>query len=149
MIIMYTNKLYDSKILNPHWVLGFVDGEGCFHVSVSKNNNTSLGYQVTLEFTISQHIRDKELMMKLIKFFGCGYVTQTTSNHLQFRIRNRNDLRTKLYPFFDIYPPLTIKSLDYLDFKLVHSMLDDKLHLTQEGLDKIRTIQTRMNRNRN
>lgn len=138
---MNANKLYDSKILNPNWVLGFVDGEGCFHVSVSKNNNTSLGYQVTLEFTISQHIRDKELIAKLIKFFGCGYVVQTTFNHLQYRIRNKNNLKTNLYPFFETYPLLTVKSLDYLDFKLVHSMLESKLHLTPKGLDEIRTIQ--------
>jgi len=145
---MNVNQLYDSKILNPNWVLGFIDGEACFHVSVSKNKNTSLGYQVTLEFTISQHIRDKELMNLFIKFFGCGYVVQTTYNHVQYRIRNKKDLKTKLYPFFEAYPLLTIKSLDYLDFLLVHSMLESKLHLTQEGLDKVRTIQAGMNRNR-
>src|SRR5258708_27468423 len=116
---MNTNKLYDSKLINPDWVLGFIDGEGCFHVSVSKNKNTSLGYQVTLEFSISQHIRDKELMGKLIQFFGCGYVAQTRLDHLQFRIRNKNDLKMNLYPFLQKYPLLTVKSLAYSDFKQV------------------------------
>ncbi len=43
---------------------------------------------------------------------------------------------------------MTIKSLDYLDFKRVHSMLESKLHLTPEGLNDIRAIQAGMNLNR-
>lgn len=147
MMIM-TPKLYDSSLLNPHWIVGFIDGEGCFHVGISKNKTMKLGYQVTLEFSITQHIRDKELMNKLIDFFGCGYVIKDTPMKLQYRIRDRQDLSKSLFPFLDQNTLLTVKSLDYLDFKLVHSMLEEKLHLTQEGLDKIRTIQARMNLNR-
>ena len=53
-----------------------------------------------------------------------------------------------IFPFLDKNSLLTIKSLDYQDFKKVHSMLESKLHLTPEGLDEIRAIQARMNRNR-
>lgn len=60
------NKLYNNNILHPQWVVGFIDGEGCFHISVSKNSTMKLGYQVSLEFTITQHIRDKELMNKFV-----------------------------------------------------------------------------------
>lgn len=141
-------NFYDPKILNPSWVQGFTDGEGCFHVSVSKNNSARLGYQVSLEFSITQHIRDKELIEKLIKFFGCGYIIHDTSMKVQYRIRDRVELEKYLFPFFDAYPLLTIKSKDYEDFKKVHAMLERKLHLTQEGLDEIRNIQAGMNRNR-
>ena len=147
MMIMIP-KLYDSSPLNPHWIVGFIDGEGCFHVGISKNKTMKLGYQVTLEFSITQHIRDKELMNKLIDFFGCGYVIKDTPMKLQYRIRDRQDLSKNLFPFLDQNTLLTVKSLDYLDFKLVHSMLEEKLHLTQEGLDEIRIIQARMNLNR-
>jgi len=141
-------NLYDSNILNPSWVQGFTDGEGCFHVSVSKNNTTKLGYQVSLEFSITQHIRDKELIEKLINFFGCGYIINDTQMKVQYRIRDRIELEKYLFPFFDAYPLLTIKLKDYEDFKKVHAMLGKKLHLTPEGLDEIRNIQAGMNRNR-
>jgi len=147
-MVVNNANLYDFKILNPSWVQGFTDGEGCFHVSVSKNNATKLGYQVSLEFSITQHIRDKELIEKLIKFFGCGYIINDTSMKVQYRIRDRQELALYLFPFFDSNPLLTIKSKDYEDFKLVHSMLAKKLHLTPEGLNEIRLIQARMNRNR-
>lgn len=142
-------KLYDSNVLNPNWIVGFIDGEGCFHVSVSKNKSMKLGYQVSLEFSITQHIRDKELMNKLVDFFGCGYVINDTPMKLQYRIRDRKDLSERLFPFLDQNSLLTIKSLDYLDFKRVHSMLENKLHLTPEGLNEIRIIQAGMNLKRN
>ena len=143
-----SKKLYDSSRLNPRLIVEFNDGEWCFYVVISKNKTMKLGYQVTLEFSITQHIRDKELMNKLIDFFGCGYVIKDTPMKLQYRIRDRQDLSKNLFPFLDQNTLLTVKSLDYLDFKLVHSMLEEKLHLTQEGLDKIRTIQASMNLNR-
>lgn len=34
-----------------------------------KNNTMKLGYQVSLEFVITQHIKDKDLMEKFITFF--------------------------------------------------------------------------------
>lgn len=138
-------KQYDSNILDPNWIVGFIDGEGCFHVSVAKNKTMKLGYQVSLEFSITQHIRDEELMTKFIDFFGCGYVINDTPMKVQYRIRDRQDLSGKLFPFLDQNLLMTVKSLDYLDFKLVHSMLEDKLHLTQKGLDDIRAIQAGMN----
>ena len=40
-------RLYSSKSiakeLNPNFVTGFSDGEGCFHVSIRKNNRIKLG----------------------------------------------------------------------------------------------------------
>ena len=41
--------------LDPHWVSGFVDGEGCFHVSINKFPKMSIGWQVLPEFRIVQH----------------------------------------------------------------------------------------------
>lgn len=68
---MLTPLLYDAAILPVYWVVGFIDAEACFHVSVAVNNTMTLGYQVSLEFCISQHIRDRLLMNKFIAFFGC------------------------------------------------------------------------------
>ncbi len=67
-------KLFNEKIFNPYWVVGFVDGEGCFSVGVFKNKTLRLGYQVQLEFSITQHKRDHDLLLQFIEFFGCGYV---------------------------------------------------------------------------
>jgi hypothetical protein len=44
-----------SMNLNAQWVVGFVDGEGCFHVGINQNESMSLGVQVLPEFTVVQH----------------------------------------------------------------------------------------------
>jgi len=146
--IMLTPLLYNASVLPLWWVVGFIDAESCFHVSVAVNNTMKLGYQVSLEFCISQHIRDRALLEKFIVFFGCGYVINESPTQLQFRIRDRADLATYLFPFLDSHPLLTMKSKDYADLKRVHSMLENRVHLTQAGLDEIRAIAGAMNRGR-
>jgi hypothetical protein len=43
-------NLFNGKIVNPYWVVGFPGGgEGCFSVGVFKNTTLRLGYQVQLE----------------------------------------------------------------------------------------------------
>src|SRR5947209_8495092 len=108
-------------VINPWWVVGFADGEACFHVSVIANATMKLGFSCALEFSITQHIRDILLLEKLIEFFECGYIVNDTASKCQFRIRNRTELANNLFPFFDKYPLLSIKSLDYADFKRVHA----------------------------
>ena len=36
------------------WIVGFVDGEGCFSVSVFKNKTTKNGWQIFPEFVVTQ-----------------------------------------------------------------------------------------------
>jgi hypothetical protein len=43
--------------LSPDWVVGFVDGEGCFHVSITRHPSMKIGYQVLPEFVVVQHRR--------------------------------------------------------------------------------------------
>lgn len=45
-----------KKIPNPEWVAGFLYGEGCFYVGIKKNSAYKVGFQVILDFSISQHI---------------------------------------------------------------------------------------------
>ena len=40
--------------LTSQWVTGFIDGEGCFHVSIVKNKTMKTGFEVQLQFSITQ-----------------------------------------------------------------------------------------------
>lgn len=142
---MKNNILFD-----PMWIVGFVDGEGCFHVAISKNSTMRLGYQVLLEFSIVQSNRDKTLLLALIDYFDCGIVkaNDKVKSKYQFIVRNQKDLTNIIIPFFDKHPLLTQKQLDYLDFKLILEMMNRGEHLTENGLIEIRKIKSKMNRNR-
>ena len=52
--------------LNPHWISGFVCGDGNFDVRIS-STNSKLGYRVLLRFIITQHSRYIRLMEKIVE----------------------------------------------------------------------------------
>jgi len=63
-------------------------------------------------------------------------------------ILNYDDILNVIIPFFDKYPILGIKPLDYNDFKLIAYLLKEETHLTVEGLEQIYKIKAGMNTNR-
>jgi hypothetical protein len=138
------NKL----ILHPAWVTGFIDGEGTFYIGLMKNTTMTLGIQVQLQFSITQHIRDAELMRKLIPFFGTGTVVSDGPTKVQFRIRRYSDFYKSLFPLLDEFPLMTQKRLDAEAFRKAHAIIKDGRHLTVSGLDEIRALKTQMNRAR-
>jgi len=111
-------KLFNERIFNPYWVVGFVDGEGCFSVlvlgcpktraGVFKNKTLRLGYQVQLEFSITQHIRDHNLLLQFPEFFGCGYVAPDGPTKEKYLVRDLSDLNRVIIPFFHSYPLRTL-----------------------------------------
>ena len=106
-----------------------------------------LGYQVSLEFSICQHSRDKLMMQKLISFFGFGYLAKDGPTKYQYRVRNTTNL-ISLFSLFDVHPLQTQKQLDAIAFRQVLDLVLAKRHLTLEGLSEIRKIKSTMNRAR-
>jgi hypothetical protein len=86
------------------------------------------------------------LLNNLINSFGCGkcYIRKNQPAG-DFIIENFSDIVEKLIPFFDKYPILGIKSLDYVNFKTVVGIMQSKEHLTLSGLEKIRKLKSEMN----
>ena len=137
----------DVVIPHPNWLTGFVDGEGCFYVLVSADKNYSTGVRVKLTFYITQHRRDELLMAKLIEYLGCGRVNKpsTRSNEMDFVVTKIGDILGKIIPFFfQKYPLQGVKSLDLRDFCAVAKIMEDKSHLTLEGMRKIKSLKSGM-----
>lgn len=101
------------SVKDPNWISGFTSGDGCFYVSISKSSFTKTGFTVVLRFQIAQHSRDIILMKSLITYLGCGRVEEK-QNMSYFLVTKFNDIIEKVIPFFDKYPILGIKSLDYV-----------------------------------
>lgn len=132
--------------LNAEWITGFVDGEGCFHVSVNSHKEMSVGYQVLPEFTVVQHKRDAKLLEALKSFFKCGVVRVNHGDRLAFRVRSLKDLASVIVPFFKKYPLNSTKKEDFESFCKALSLIQAGEHLTDTGIKKIRTIKSQMNR---
>jgi len=132
--------------LDTNWVVGFVDGEGCFHVAINKLPKMSLGWQVLPEFRVVQHQRDEGTLHQIREFFGLGVVTRNHGDRMEFRARGMENLN-KIIEFFKKHPFKTsAKQRSFEQFCQVIKMMDNKEHLTREGLDKIASIAAEMNR---
>lgn len=126
--------------LEAQWVVGFVDGEGCFHVGISSVGSDKV--QVLPEFVITQHARDVKVLEAIKTYFGCGVVrfNNRTRNVMCYRVRQLEHLVNIIIPFFDKHQLKTIKKIDFLKFKKVVFCVQKGKHLTAEGLIEIKNI---------
>ena len=129
-----------------YWVSGFMSGEACFMIKVSKSKTHKLGSSTALYFLVNQHIRDAYLLENFTQFFDCGsFSIKEKSDIATFTVTNFNNILEKVIPFFVEYPILGIKSKDFEDFKQASLLIKSKTHLTRQGFDEILLIKSRMN----
>ena len=131
--------------LNAQWVVGFIDGEGCFHIGINQNKEMKLGVQVLPELTVVQHERDEQVLHGLKDYFGCGVVRKNHGKIKAYRVRGHQNLLTKIIPFFEKHQLKTKKRIDFVKFRRVVRLMDDGAHLEPEGLERIRQIKSQMN----
>jgi len=134
--------------LDAQWVVGFVDGEGCFFVGINPHPEMTAGFQVLPEFTVVQHRRDIQLLHALKAFFGCGVVRINREDRMAYRVRRLEHLKEKILPFFEQHPLHSKKRLDFLKFRKVIRWMEKGEHLRPEGIRKIGALASTMNRGR-
>src|SRR5277367_1543412 len=86
-------------------------------------------------------------MKNIIDYLGCGniYIGPMV---VDYKISKINDLIDKIFPFFDKYRIVGMKSLDYQDLKKISILIKNGDHLTDEGLYKIKQIKAGINKAR-
>ena len=141
-----------ERPVTAQWVVGFVDGEGCFSVPIFKNRTCRFGWQVQPAFTVVQGARSVGALHLLKQFFGCGHVGRNDrhDNHREplhrFTVRRRSDLSGRIIPFFEEHPLVTAKCADFVRFASIVRMMEQGVHLSVDGLVRIATITEMMNR---
>lgn len=81
-----TLKSLQPVNINPWFVTGFLDGEGCFMIYIRKNSKYSTGWAIQLVFKMVLHKKDIDLLDSIQKFFGVGkiYLDKDTVNYQVF-----------------------------------------------------------------
>ena len=106
-----------------------------------------------LRFSIGQHARDKQLMGDFITYFNCGTLAKKFNKkynnyHYEYQVNKFSDINTKIIPFFNKYPIVGVKLLDFQDFCKIVKIIEQNGHLIQSGLKNIREIKQGINKNR-
>jgi len=131
--------------LDPNWVTGFVDAEGCFSVIIEISEDFK--WKVRVSFEINLHEKDKEILYKIQSFFGVGAVYHRSDKKKSvYRVTNVNYMKDVIIPHFTIYPLISKKALDFFFWSKVVEIILNKEHLTKEGFLKILPYYASINR---
>ncbi len=142
----------DMKKLSAGYIVGFVDGEGSFHVAVYQDPRMKVGVKFIPEFHVSQRESSRAVLDAFVPFLGCGYVK---ANHAKnprdmtyvFVVRDREDLLKKIIPFFQKHLLQTEKANDFSLFANIVTKMANGHHLNKAGAKRLLKIAYRMNQN--
>jgi len=137
--------------LNPWYIAGLIDGEGCFCINISKHKTKKLGFDPRLMFEVEMIIEDKPLLEKLQKALGCGHIYVLNYErygwrpHVKFAVKSHKEIKEKIIPFFKKYKLQGKKAKDFEFFCQASKIFWKKEHLTLQGINRLREIQSKMN----
>lgn len=132
--------------LNPYYLVGLVDGEGCFCVSFNKHkNNRKL--EVRLLFEIELREDDKGILERVKETLNCGNIYYLNYErykkwrpHYKYKVSSLKDISEKIIPFFKQYPLQAKKKHNFAIFCKVAELMLSKRHLSKEGIEEIRKL---------
>lgn len=139
-----------KKVLNPWYIVGFVEGEGTFHVAFYTDPRMKQKIKVIPEFHVNQSYLRISTLKEIKKYFDCGYIKVNHAKRQDddtyvFVVRNREDLLAKIIPFFQKYPLRSIKQDSFEKFAKIIKMMNCSEHLKKSGIRKIIKMAYQMN----
>ncbi len=137
---------WHSREFLSAYVSGYVDGEGCFTVSISPRRKLLAGCEVRPSLSVSQNGDRAEVLYALQAYFGCGSIRPDRSDRtLKWETRRLEDLLERVIPHFERYPLLSSKQRDFERFARVCLFMAGGAHRTREGLVQIVELVSEMN----
>jgi LAGLIDADG endonuclease len=132
--------------LDAHWVVGFVDGEGCFSVAIHANPGAPHGWQLTPVFQVYQHVAHRDALEGLLRFFGCGWIRPKgpASSVLTYGVQRQSDLLEYVIPFFERHRPL-VKGAAFDAFATIVRSQRAGVHLERVGFESLVRLAYGMN----
>jgi hypothetical protein len=134
--------------LDPWWVAGFVDGEGCFSVSIHRNElaRPTGGWHVQPTFQVSQHRAQRHILESLRGFFDCGQVRSKGPNSSVdvYTVHSTIQLEEAIIPFFRQYR-LRVKGDDFAVFAQIVRAIRTRSHHHPDVFNEVVRLAYSMN----
>ena len=146
----YGKEQIQCNRLDPNYVVGFIDGEGSFSVSINNHKTLKSRIEVKAEFEIELRADDREILERIMETIGCGTIYDCSYErygwfpHVKYKIGSTKEMEKYLFPLLDAYPLQAKKAKDYLLFKEAVMIFNRKEHLTEKGFAKIIALRNRI-----
>jgi hypothetical protein len=132
--------------LDPWYVTGLTEGEGCFCISLAVRAKLRTGLEVRPSFSLSLNEKDLGLLEGLKAFFDCGWIRESKGDRtFKYEARSIGDLTGIILPHFERFPLRGYKARSCAGFSQVCRMVEQGDHLQRNGLREIVGIAYQMN----
>lgn len=134
------------------YIAGFIDGEGCFVIVVSKHKTKKLKRDGRVSFQIELRDDDQEILEHIQETLGCGRLYQLSYErygwkpHVKYMVSAIQDLHDKVIPFLEKYPLRAKKRHSFKLFRKAVDIVYRKEHLTEKGIQALLDIRQKMNK---
>ena len=125
--------------LEDQFIMGLIDGDGCFTVNFLADKKLLFGLHIT------GHTSARELLEKIKHKLHCGVVQVKNKGTLRYQVDSINAIRDQVIPFVDKYKLFTNKAIHYSIFKQVVNLVKSGSHLSDDGFLKIMDLAYDMN----
>jgi hypothetical protein len=130
----------------PSYISGYIDGEGCFAVSISPRPTLLVRWEVRPSLSVSQNGDRREVLLMMQQYFACGTVRPDRSDRtVKWETRSLPSITAKVIPHFHRYPLQSGKRADFELFAIVCERMVRGEHRRPDGLAEIVRLAVRMN----
>ena len=139
------------RVINPWYLTGFTDGEGCFAIIFSKHKTKTSGIDAHLCFEIELRLDEKPVLELFQKRLDCGRIIELRYDrygwkpHVKYVVKKQHDIFYHVIPFFKQFPLQGKKKKDFLLFCKAAELIKKKRHLTKEGIMELQKLREFMN----
>lgn len=139
----------DFSQLTLDWVAGFISADGYFGLRFRKLAD-KLSETCCGEIVITQHNISLLLLNEIVKFLSIGKIYHRKSQEVSIiKIAKLKDINLFISKLAQLQTQiLGSKALDYADFVRGINLINNKAHLTNEGLTELKKLSQGMNKNR-
>lgn len=129
---------------NNHWLAGFSDADASFQIKIL--NRIRSKPEIRLNYQIDQ--KDNILLTKIKNYLG-GNIGYRKSQDTYYYGSTSFGAARNVINYFNKFNLQSRKHVNYLKWRKVYTLIQDKQHLTDKGLLKIKRIKSLMSYHRN
>lgn len=133
---------YIDKSLNNYWLAGFTDADGSFQVKIIERTDRNIP-EIRLNFQVDQ--KEKDLLILIQNYLGGNIGYRSNQNTYYYGSTSFGSAK-KVIEYFDSFHLLSNKHINYLKWRKVYILIQNREHITEKGLKKIIKLKSTMNK---
>nr|YP_010462012.1 LAGLIDADG endonuclease [Hericium erinaceus]UUF93966.1 LAGLIDADG endonuclease [Hericium erinaceus] len=135
-------KINDSNDFNNYWIAGFSDANASFTLKFVNREN-KIKPEIRLNFQIDQ--KDISMLLLIKNIFGGNIVYREIQDTYYYGSTSFGSAK-KVINYFDTFFLQSSNHINYLKWRKAYIIIQNKHHLIESGIEKIKKLTTSMNR---